>query len=129
MFRLKKLAYSKVRSLPNIFSIENEKVQLNKDVVKFIEDNFLQTRRNLGFDENGQVIVAHYVLDRSSIEEYLGAPIDDATCKLILEYLTDETKEFLNDEIVEKLHKEALSVKCIKQIMNMAMVFFTRTVY
>ena len=111
MFRLKRLSYSKVRSLPNVFLIEKEEVKLNKNVINFIEQNFTQTRRNLGFDEVGQVLVAHYVLDRASIEEYLGSPIDDATCKIILDFLSKETKEKLDNEIVEKLNKEGFECK------------------
>jgi hypothetical protein len=114
MSRLKKIANSNTRNLPNVFAIKNEKIKLNENVVSFIEKNFIQTRRNLGFDEIGQVLIAHYVLDRASIEEYLGAPIDDATCKVILDFLTSETKKTLDDEIVEKLNKEGYECKVYK---------------
>ncbi len=114
MNRLKKISNSNTRKLPNIFYIKGERIYLKESVVDFIEKNFIKTRRNLGFDEDGQVMVAHYVLDRASIEEYLGAPIDDATCKMILDFLTPTTKQFLDDEIVEKLSKEGYECKVYK---------------
>jgi hypothetical protein len=114
MIRLKKIAQRNVRILPNVFSIKNEEVNLNSYVVEFIEKNFIQTRRNLAFDEVGRVLVSHYVLDRMNLEEYLGGPIDDATCKIILDILPDYTKQNLNDKIVEKLQKEGFESKVYK---------------
>ena len=114
MSRLKKVSNRNIRNLPNIFYTDEDKIYLSKEVIDFIELNFIQTRRNLAFDEVGRVLVSHYVMDRMSLEEYLGGPIDDATCKVVLEILPNETKDLLNNKIIEKLQREGLELKIYK---------------
>ena len=107
MKRLMKKADFKEIKMQDLIRIEGNTITLADDIYSFFEDNLLNTIRNISYDEKNDVIVAHFVLDRASLEDYTNHPIDDATCKIVAKTLisNEEFMQVMNEKVEDRLRE------------------------
>lgn len=82
--------------LPELFHVEGEKIQLTEDIYSFFEEELMSNAKNIAVDEKGEVLIMHFVLDRTFLEDYTNHVIDDATCKIIV-------KGFQNEDFISNM--------------------------
>lgn len=82
MKRLLKKAVRETK-ITNLLVIDNDNVLIEEDAFSFFEENLLETIRSSAIDDKNGTLVIHCVMDRSSFEQHVGYPVDDATCKVV----------------------------------------------